>query len=118
MEMGESAAFRLTKSAQEPECGFEAPHICSDCGLKIDVVCKPIAHCLQAATASHPAWSPAQPSAAHASDDRAVPTPRTHMWPGRPVRQLASGPYRCHRSDLGQIRMHANAAAPPRCLLG
>src|SRR5882724_13092721 len=34
------------------DSGFEALHICKDCRLTIDVVCEPIAHCLQAVTAS------------------------------------------------------------------
>jgi hypothetical protein len=32
------------------ECGFVAPHICSDCELKIALVCELKGSCLQAAT--------------------------------------------------------------------
>jgi hypothetical protein len=32
------------------ERGFEAPPICSDCGLKSDIVCEPESSCLQAVT--------------------------------------------------------------------
>jgi hypothetical protein len=37
------------------DCGFATPHICTDCGLNIDVVCEPTTHCLRAATPNGPA---------------------------------------------------------------
>jgi hypothetical protein len=34
------------------QCGFEAPHMCRDCGLKSDIVCEPESSCSQAVTSS------------------------------------------------------------------
>jgi hypothetical protein len=56
LNLGPHGCLRAVGGESEPvdrEGGSEAPHICTDCGPNIDVVCEPIAYCLQAVTTIH-----------------------------------------------------------------